>query len=623
MSSKYKFIKTVFLIVGIILIIGVIISVLISPLAKFLVEKYDKKYTGRQITMNWAYVNPFTSYLYFSDLKIYEYQSDSVFIGAKGLSIDFELLKLFSKTIEISAITLDHPIAIAAQNKKEFNFDDIIRKFTPKKPKTKPSFHFNILGIKINDGIIHYREKGIPINYFIENVNIKSPGKRWDNDTLALKFSFASGIGGGQMKGDFSLNTKTKDYSMAIVAEKFDLSIIDQYLHAITNYGSFRAKLDADVKSRGNFKDPEEVTNSGLITISDLHLGKNPKDDYVSFKRLVLAIKEISPKKHVYFFDSILLSQPYIKYERYDELDNLQTMFGKSGSNISSASGSAAPFNLILEIAKNIELISKNFFQSDYKINRLALSKGDIRYNDYSLNEKFALQLNPISVHADSIDKTHTTVNGTLKSKVKPYGSISVALSMNPRESGNFDLHYNFSKIPVSMFNPYIVSKTSFPLDRGTIELNGKWKVRNSIIQSTNHLVIIDPGVAKKIKKKDLKQIPLPLILSFVRERGNVIDYEIPITGNLKNPKFHIRDVISDLLRNIFVKPPTTPYGMKVKNIEREIEKSLTFKWEMRENSLKPDQEKFIKHMADFLKKTPDANITVYPKYYAIDFLRK
>ena len=88
------------------------------------------------------------------------------------------------------------------------------------------------------------------------------------------------------------------------------------------------------------------------------------------------------------------------------------------------------------------------------------------------------------------------------------------------------------------------------------------------------------------MKNKDTKWIPIPLILSFIREPGNVIDYEIPITGNLKNPKFHLHDVFMDLLENIFVKPPTTPYKIMVKSIETEIEKSLTVKWDMRHNSL-------------------------------------
>ncbi|HEY5592244.1 MAG TPA: DUF748 domain-containing protein [Paludibacter sp.] len=619
MTRKHKIARILFIIFTAIIIMVVIVIAFISPITKHLIEKYDQQYTGRQITMERAYVNPFTGYIHFNKLKIYELKSDSIFISVDGLSANIALFKLLSKTIEISKLTLDRPKGFIIQKNKDFNFDDLIKKFTVKKTDTKASkVHFNILNIKIKNGEFHYSENHYPINYYIKNVNIESTGKRWNSDTIAAHFSFLSGIGKGNMKGNCTINLKNKNYRLAIVVQKFDLNIIEQYLNDLTNYGRFTANLDADLKSIGNLNDQENMTASGLLAINDFHLGKNAKDDYASFDKLVLAIKEMSPKKHIYLYDSITLDHPYLKYERYDKLDNIQTMFGKNGSNITSAKANTAQFNLIFEIANYVKLLGKNFFQSDFKIGHVDIYKGDIRFNDYSGSEKFAIQLNPINVWADSIDKHYQRVNLSLESAVKPYGNISVALSINPKDNGEFDLQYHFRKFPVAMFNPYIITLTSFPLDRGTIAFNGNWKVRNGIIKSNNHLIIIDPRVSKQIRKEDMKWIPLPLIMSFVRERGNVIDYEIPITGNMKNPKFHIHDVIFDLLGNIFIKPPTTPYGIKVKNIETEIEKSLTLKWEMRQSSLLPDQEKFIEQLSEFLQKNKEAIITVYPKYYTI-----
>jgi hypothetical protein len=108
------------------------------------------------------------------------------------------------------------------------------------------------------------------------------------------------------------------------------------------------------------------------------------------------------------------------------------------------------------------------------------------------------------------------------------------------------------------------------------------------------------------------------LIMAFVRERGNVIDYEVPISGDLKDPKFHLKDVIVDILGNIFVKPATTPYRMEVKSVETLIEKSLTLKWEFRGSSLTNEQEKFVKQMADFLVRNPAATISVSPYMYYV-----
>ena len=66
---------------------------------------------------------------------------------------------------------------------------------------------------------------------------------------------------------------------------------------------------------------------------------------------------------------------------------------------------------------------------------------------------------------------------------------------------------------------------------------------------------MIDPRVAKRVHREDIKWIPLPIVMAIVRENANVIDYTIPITGNLKKPKIHWKDILYDALKNVFVKP--------------------------------------------------------------------
>ncbi len=619
----HKLKKRLLIFLSIIILLVTLVIAFISPITKYLIEKYDEEYTGRKITIGWAYVNPFTGYVHLSNLKIYELKSDSVFFSTNGLSVNIEMLKMLSKTYEISELSLNHPRGIIIQNNKDFNFKDLIEKFSPTelvdttKIKKAP-VHFNILSIKIIDGEFHLNEKVIPIKYFIKNVNFESTGKRWDSDTISANFSFSSGFGTGDIEGNFTINLTNMDYRFAVLINKFDLNILAQYVKDMTNYGSMRAMLDANIKTTGNFKDKDKIRATGMFAINDFHFGKNPKDDYVSFDKLIFAIKELSPRYRKYLFDSISLDHPYVKYERYDSLDNIQNIFGKNGSNVAAANANPAKFNLIIEIANYIKMLSKNFFRSDYKINRLAIYKADFKYNDYAISEKFSMELNPLTFIADSIDKKYARVNAYVKSSIKPYGDLSVAVSINPKDSSDFDIQYHMQKLPLSLFNPYTLTYTSFPLDRGSFEFKGVWKVRNGIIQSDNHLLLIDPRVSKRIKNKDMKWIPMPLIMAFVRDRGNVIDYHIPITGDLNNPKFNLWDILGDLFKNIVIKPATTPYRMQVKNVETEIEKSLTLKWQMRQVTLRTTQKKFIEKMADFLVKNPTAAINIYPQNYAV-----
>ena len=349
--------------ISIIVVSGILIAVtviilLISPIARHFAIKYGEKFTGRQIKMGLVYVNPFTGYVHISNLKIYESKKlpgykkgDSIFFSANGVSANLDILKLFSKTIEISEAKLDHPKGIIIQNKTELNFTDLIKLFTPKTPSTKPAtFHFSILAIKIEKGMFTYREDVTPINYFIKDVDIESPGKRWNADTMAVKFSFLSGPGSGNAKGNFTINFKTMDYRLSAFIQKYDLNIIEQYLKEMVNYGSLRANLDADITAKGNLTNQEDLTAKGMVTVNDFHFGRNPEDDFLAFDKLVLQITEMSPKNHRYLFDSLSLIHPYFRYERYDYLDNLQPMFGENGNNITAANADPSRFNLVIEI---------------------------------------------------------------------------------------------------------------------------------------------------------------------------------------------------------------------------------------------------------------------------------
>ena len=603
-----------------ILFLFVVLTILfISPLVKYLVERDDEKYTGRQITMDWAYVNPFTGFIHFKNFKVLEAKKDTLFFSANDVTADFALFKLFSKTVEITELIINHPRGVVTNSKKHFNFDDLILRFSPDTlPSKKSSTRVNILKLKIEHGEFYYREKAIPINYVIKDLNMESSGKRWDADTIASSFSFLSQNKKGGLKGNFTINVKSLDYRIQASMRNFDLEIIRQYLWELINYGMFSARLNATLKATGNFKSPQRINASGRLAFDDFHLGKTKKEDYAAFEKLVVVIDQLNPENQKFLFDSIVLRAPFVKYEKFDSLDNVGMLFGKAGSNIAEVTGQAGRFNLVIEIGRYLKKLSRNFFQSHYRINNLTVTQGTVKFNDFSLSEQFNVGLNSLSLRADSINKDTRRIGVYVQSLIKPYGDLSITLQVNPRDSGDFDMLYHINKVSASTFNPYVISYTSFPLDGGIVELNGVWNVRNGAIKSINHLIVVDPRLSRRIKNRDIKWIPLPLVMAFVRERGNVIDYEIPISGNLKNPRFHLRDVVMDLFKNIFVKPATIPYGIALRAAESEIENSLSLKWDARQHEPGRHQKRFIESIAGFLDKNPTSSISVYSKEYSI-----
>ncbi|MEO5582576.1 MAG: DUF748 domain-containing protein [Saprospiraceae bacterium] len=583
-----------------------------------MVEKYDEKFTGRKITIGLVYVNPFTGNIHLKNFKMYEPGNDTIFLSAQELSAHLSIKKLFHKSYEINKISFTHPYAVVVQNKNEFNFTDLLKRFSPNEiiDTTRSPFHFNIHDITIKEGEFYLRNDAIPVNYFIKNVEIESEGTSWDKDSLEATFSFLPGIGTGDIHGKTSINLKNLNYKLSAVVNNFDLDVIQQYLKEFANYGTLTANWDANIYAEGNFKDKEKITMTGQLAVRDFHFGKNRKEDFASFDALKIDIIELSPLNHIYIFDTIELNQPFFKYERYDKIDNIETMFGRNISKINAATAPNAPFNLVIEIARYVKALAKNFFTSDYHINRVAIKGGDFKFNDYSGSEKFAIALNPFNAVADTIDRNRKKVNMNFSAGIQPFGHGNISLSMNPRDDNDFVLHYHFQKIPATLFNPYLISYTSYPLDRGTIELKGVWNVRKGAINSDNRITVVDPRVTRRLRHKENGWLPLKLIMTFIRDQDKVIDYDIPITGNLNDPKFHFWSVVWGVIKNIFLKPPTTFYRVQLRNIETEIEKSLTFSWKMHSADFERKQEKFMRKIANFLADNPDASINVSPQNY-------
>ena len=280
----------------------VLLFLFLSPIAKYLIERYDKELCGRELKLQYAYVNPFTGYIQLKGLTAYELQGDSVFISTKSVHAYISIAKLFSRVVEINNLTLDAPRARFIQNKKVFNFDDIIQKFSTH-ATGHSSWSVELINEKIENGEFHFIDKIIPINYFIKETNITFSGKLNQGDKIAAQFSCKAGIGTGDMKGNFTIDSKTKGYRFAVRVHDLDLEIIRQYIWELINYGMFTAHLDADLHASGNFNSKDSISLRGRMEVRDFHLGKTNTDDYAAFKNLVMVAQEVSPLKKRYLFD--------------------------------------------------------------------------------------------------------------------------------------------------------------------------------------------------------------------------------------------------------------------------------------------------------------------------------
>ena len=502
---------------------------------------------------------------------MYEENSDVVFFDAQHVTANLDLLKLASDTYEISSMTIYRPTGRIIRNEDGLNLSDLIEHFTRDSLDLEPrkTVRFNLLDFKIKKGKFQYKEDQIPINFFAKDIDISSTGLRWDNDTVIMDFSFLSAGKSGAVVGTTKINYNNLNYLFDLKIDNYDLGIVNQYLHDLTNEDEFSAQVNADINTTGNFQNADSVKASGRLAFQNFHIGKNKTEDFASCTKFSVSAKLLNPLEYIYDFDSIIVEKPFLKYEMYDALDNIQMMFGEGGSNVVAADANPKRVNLIIEIVRLVERLARNVLRSDYTLDRLAVREGNFEFVDYSIDGMFKAAAIPFNLFADSIYNTSKRVHLEINSGLKPNGRMHMNVSLDPNDSSYFDKRYRFENIPITMFNPYVVYYTRYQFDSGEINATGNWQVHEGNIDSKNHLVLVNPGVTKQNKDKQKKWIPMPFLLTLVKQKGNVIDYGIPIQGSLNDPNFKIWSIVSDALKNVLMKPVRVIPVMKTKKMFR------------------------------------------------------
>lgn len=585
---KNRLLRIAMIVVLIVFVFVAVVIAFISPIAKYMIENYSKKFIGRQVHLSWIYVNPFTGYISAHNVRMLEKNSNLVCLTADDLAIDFTFRALFQKTLDINSLKANHLWVNIIQNKDSLNFNDLIKTDTLK-PKKNP--HFCIRNIHISNSEFHYTEVSIPVSYYFKQINLADPVFAWNVDTTQIQYDFVSGVGSGAVKGVFMLNTQNSDYKLSTIVSNFDLKIFQQYMKDFANYGYISAFLDANIKATGNLRSKYALKAAGNVAVNNFHFGASQGNDYVRFNKFSFTIDSLSPSHAKYYFSNILLDAPYLKYEKYDTLDNFARIFGKKGSNVKAARAQHAQVNIIFLISDYIRDLAKELQGSNYHFDNFKVTNASLEYHDYSLLQEFDLNANPIMITAKNIDTRNKQMDFNLDAKMEPFGNVKASWSVNPNDFGNFNLTFDFTGFPLPLFNPFSISASSYPFHKGTVELHGNWVVINKQVTSDNHLLIINPQTADKVNNEGAKKIPVPLLMAFIRNIDRRIDVNIPITGDLKNPKYHLNDIIWEVIKNIFVKPPTFPFREADAVQKQKSEDFILMEWNLMQTEIDRTQQ--------------------------------
>jgi hypothetical protein len=575
-----------FFILPAILVLLVAAMFALPHIAKNYINKHGKEYVGRKLAVNQIRINYFTTTFNIIGFKMFEADDRATFFAFDTLTVDINPFRLLSSELEIGKLRLVKPEATIIRKDTVYNYDDIIAFFNskPKDTVSKASkpLKYVLKNISMEQGKLTFTDKTVNFTKVMSDLGFTVPYIRYDQAEISeagVKFFFENG-GFFQAKADF--NQKNGIYNADFAVNQLDISPFLPYIKDYYRFKSMAGLVDGNFHLNGNISNLDSIKISGDAKVNGFQADDISGRKVLGVHQAEVIFKDSYPMKNVFNMDRVTLTEPYIYFEMKDSTNNFLALM------VDTVSGGEPT----------------NYF---YQINHFKIDNGLVDFRDNTYGEPFDYHFDNIALAVDSISSKAKWLTAYSTMRLNKTGKLKAELGINPSDPYELKVDYVITNFRLSDLN--IISRyyVGFPFLLGNMYYKGKTVITARQLTSENKLIIRNAKLGPK--SKGLMNIPLKLALYLLKDVHGDITLDLPVSGDLNDPKTKIGKLVWQVFSNFIVKIVASPFRAlsNLMGVDPDEIKGIEFNYA--DTTLTAQHLRRIKLFTEVEKKKPDMKI--------------
>ncbi|MEH6636315.1 MAG: DUF748 domain-containing protein [Halioglobus sp.] len=210
----------------------------------------------------------------------------------------------------------------------------------------------------------------------------------------------------------------------------------------------------------------------------------------------------------------------------------------------------------------------------------ITVTDSAIDFMDQSLPIQFRTVIGELNGEVLGISTTAGAVaKVNMQGSVDGYAPVVLKGTVEPfNEQTTLDLKLTFDGVDLALLSPYSSTYAGYAIDRGLLNLRLNYLLKNNSLEGHNDVVIDQLKLGDKIASEKAVDLPLKLALALLTDANGVIDMQVPVSGNVDDPKFDVGSVIFKAFINIITKAVTAPFTLLASLVSSEEDlQRLTF----------------------------------------------
>lgn len=616
--------KRKLIVLGSILVVVLLLIAFFLPyLLKRYVETHSEEWIGRRVTIDRIVLNPFSFRYAITGMTCYEPQSDEVFVSWKDISVRADLWSGFQENDwRFSGLRITSPYCHIAQTGDRFNFSDLMELGGEEDTASDTSAptRFRMEDIALTDGRVEYKSDVLPAPVGLQNLKATSTIISSENARMDFVLGFDLDLG-GRMDGGFMVDTERSLYSINAQLRTFDLAQLTPYLKDFFDCKDFAGSMNVDLDLIDSYIDTTSLLVSAGLMLENVHLNDPNNENLISLAKGSARLDTLVAKDQRVEVGDVLLEGADLRFVMLaDGSDNWTRLLKLDSTSVGADSVTtqlqASESNVFVLLAEYISYLGEQIVASDYTAKKLALTSSAVHFEDHTPAQPFRYTISAIDVTANRITSADEAGLVSASAVLQETGKLKASATFDPKNIRNVVVDMEVDDLALNHLDAYGRWYAAHPLEDGLLNYVTTTKIHDGLIDSQNTLRIDKLKVGKKVEEHDadIYVLPLRLAAGLLKDVKGVVELDVPVKGDLKDPEFKPWPIIWQVLKNLIVKAVTAPGRLLMRAFDSVDEEDLErVRFTYLQTAPDKPQAKTLKQLAVALKAKPEIQLDLLP----------
>lgn len=548
----------------------------LPSLVRYALKNFPSTLQYGKISLNLPYQIDFQQGLQVSvnnanlDLKALTLKHDNVaIVDVSDIKINGINLLYPKQEASVKNVLITRPsiVAILDQN-KQINFANAFllpptKKMQKEKNTSSKPWKFLVKNIQTKDAKIKFSDNSVKDKGYFELNKIFFNAQNISSDkALPISYTLKAAIKPkGSLKIDGNAVQKPLHVKANLALNDLKLNLFQNYVKPFAKINLAKGALNIEAKVDANLAKNDTKVRANT-SIDNLKIDTQRKTPLLSWKKFTLKNIKFEQNPMSVEIGSIKLDKPFVKLQ--------------------IAKNHTTNLSRILVKERKLKTQKKPEKKSSLKLKFGKMKLHDARadFSDFSLPFPFKTKIHSLNGEFSELDlQKPQPSNIFLEGRIDKYGYTKIQGSLTPlalKKYANLDVI--FKNIDLTSMTPYSGKFVGYKIQSGKISMDLHYDINKASLVGSNKINIDTLNLGEKVKSPEAINLPLGLAIALLKDSNGQIDIDLPVNGDMNNPKFSYGGVIWRAFGNLITGIVTAPFrflgnmlgidGEKLKNID-------------------------------------------------------